>query len=702
MKRESASSLFWAVFLSFFAAVAGIGCLITAFPLPVVNWAKIVLFCGGFALVVGIFYLYRWGSLVLTVLLLVALNIFLRHTNLLISLETLAYNISRLYHNGYGWGCIRWSQNSLEGISADNGLIFLGCLVICAVCWTLLRKKWVGFGLLGGLFPLMLCCLLLDTVPHWIPLWVLICCLFLLMLSHRARKFDSLHANMLTLRLILPVLLFCSLIFAAAPTVSYEEPAKFLLDKALEVIHSLQDPAPGPSIVPGPGTSDTVNAESLELSQVGPLELGQQRVMLLTTSYQGKLYLRSRAYDTYTGVQWESNAKTTGEGGWPTNGMNTVFDLHIYTLKPEDTMYLPYYIAQDDWSEQLQYGLMPNPEKRQSYHFPLRVVSKNAAFAPLSAEDQETYLALPAETRLVAEEICASILSAEDSVAEKVLKIGEFIRNSAEYDLNTSAMPAGETDFALWFLEKGETGYCVHFATAATVLLRASGIPARYVAGYLADSAGVGNTSVTEDQAHAWVEYLDPNRGWTVLEATPGVLNDQEETLPPTETQPPTDTLPPTETQPTQTQPEETEKPTLPPATEPTDPQETRPSGGSGEAPKPIDLAWLWRALQGLLVVGILQLQAFLRKALRNWQLKRGPANVQAVKRWRYIRRFAWLTKQETPTTLYDLTEKAVYSQHSLTEKELFQYDKWIYQFHRHLLRAPWPLKLIYKLLLAI
>ena len=57
------------------------------------------------------------------------------------------------------------------------------------------------------------------------------------------------------------------------------------------------------------------------------------------------------------------------------------------------------------------------------------------------------------------------------SVEEMAAAIADYVRQSASYDLMTDRMPADQTDFAIWFLEEGTTGYCVHFATAATMLL---------------------------------------------------------------------------------------------------------------------------------------------------------------------------------------------------------------------------------------
>ena len=95
-----------------------------------------------------------------------------------------------------------------------------------------------------------------------------------------------------------------------------------------------------------------------------------------------------------------------------------------------------------------------------------------------------------------------------------------YLASIADYDPDTPAMdPDG--DFMTHFLEEGR-GFCVHFATAGTLLLRMQGVPARYVSGYVADLDGRGRGTVMDSDAHAWVEiYLD-GYGWYPVEMTPG------------------------------------------------------------------------------------------------------------------------------------------------------------------------------------
>lgn len=81
-----------------------------------------------------------------------------------------------------------------------------------------------------------------------------------------------------------------------------------------------------------------------------------------------------------------------------------------------------------------------------------------------------------------------------------------------------SADPVGE------FVFDKRRGYCEYFASAAALLLRMQGVPARYVVGYSVRPSNYegGHYVVREGDAHAWVEAWLPGRGWVELDPTPG------------------------------------------------------------------------------------------------------------------------------------------------------------------------------------
>ena len=75
------------------------------------------------------------------------------------------------------------------------------------------------------------------------------------------------------------------------------------------------------------------------------------------------------------------------------------------------------------------------------------------------------------------------------------------------------------------FLFETRRGFCEHYASAFTVLMRAAGIPARVVTGYLGGEVNpVGDyILVRQADAHAWVEIWLENTGWVRVDPTAAV-----------------------------------------------------------------------------------------------------------------------------------------------------------------------------------
>ncbi|MBQ8518481.1 MAG: transglutaminase domain-containing protein [Agathobacter sp.] len=105
----------------------------------------------------------------------------------------------------------------------------------------------------------------------------------------------------------------------------------------------------------------------------------------------------------------------------------------------------------------------------------------------------------------------------------------EYLEDQMSYSLKLDKISSG-MDPIEYALTVSHEGYCMHFASAATLLLRNAGVPARYISGYavkpsafIADEeTGVYKAQVGDFMAHAWVEiYLD-NIGWIPVDPTPG------------------------------------------------------------------------------------------------------------------------------------------------------------------------------------
>ena len=219
----------------------------------------------------------------------------------------------------------------------------------------------------------------------------------------------------------------------------------------------------------------------------------------------------------------------------------------------------------------------------------------------------DVYTTLPEDTQQAAE----ALLEQYDlhpiyeagalNLAATCLSVRSLLAERCTYDYAPQQMPEG-VDFSTWFLQEAQSGYCVHFATTATVLLRALGIPARYAEGYIVIQKDYEKTpdadgfiKIEDTHAHAWVEVFDPSiLEWVPVEVTNSEQQSNTASTPSASGEPtlaPEDTAQENTPEPTAT-PTPTPEPTPEPTAEPqsdtqdensTPEPETSPEQTSGE-----------------------------------------------------------------------------------------------------------------------
>ena len=293
----------------------------------------------------------------------------------------------------------------------------------------------------------------------------------------------------------------------------------------------------------------------------------------ITMTSPQKLYLRGEVYETYTGTAWEAldpQTRAEGEGlfYWLHKshfyGQSQIGTATAFTLQPEaETLtvrnlsacrshgYYPYAlygmetleedrIGDDRFpqAESLRYLTGSVPEWYAVQHSLASAQGRSNIAQYLACE--EAYRAYVTEADLQITRESWSVLDrqlADDGTAKSLGQVRELIREYLEealvYDENVRT-PSGSGDFLQYTLERSGSGYSVHYATAATLMLRYFGIPARYVEGYFlsqeeAEGYAAGETIVlTENHAHAWAEYYLPGVGFVPFEVTPGYIDDEE------------------------------------------------------------------------------------------------------------------------------------------------------------------------------
>ena len=216
--------------------------------------------------------------------------------------------------------------------------------------------------------------------------------------------------------------------------------------------------------------------------------------------------------------------------------------------------YRPYYtdleeigrVAVKDFPEGAKYGM-------QYVYYPR--INDNPVERSEEEFVSERYLVVPNICRKAVSEACARAkLSGEPE--EIIAKLTDFFDEEYAYTLRPGYYFGG-MDYISYFLSRNKKGYCTHFASAGTMMLRQMGIPARYVEGYVFSYTDVvtdgeivegaqyedyydgysplGETALMEveipdGQAHAWIEAYLEDYGWIVVDVTPALSLDEEET----------------------------------------------------------------------------------------------------------------------------------------------------------------------------
>lgn len=221
-------------------------------------------------------------------------------------------------------------------------------------------------------------------------------------------------------------------------------------------------------------------------------------------------------------------------------------------------LYYPYYTLFEDYSIYHNHSKMMSAQglkiqQEASYSYYPKVVWEDSlgSITPAQIDTLQVdsiYMDVPAKNTDVIRKECNKIgLTADMTENEIVGAVRDYFAENIPYTLKPGATPQGE-DFVNYFLTKNRKGYCAHFATAATLIFREMGIPARYVEGYafsfetvlaseqnntkrygnyyqgystIGESA-VMDVEVTDAMAHAWVEIYVDGFGWKAVEVTPG------------------------------------------------------------------------------------------------------------------------------------------------------------------------------------
>ncbi|HEX6308626.1 MAG TPA: DUF3488 and transglutaminase-like domain-containing protein [Longimicrobiales bacterium] len=137
-----------------------------------------------------------------------------------------------------------------------------------------------------------------------------------------------------------------------------------------------------------------------------------------------------------------------------------------------------------------------------------------------NAPDVVAHLQLPPLSgRMLA--LADSFRASSVTAYDQAIAVERWLRTQFGYTLE---LPRTAREATLdHFMFERRAGHCEYFSTAMAVLLRAGGVPARNVNGFLGGEwNGFGRfLTVTQNQAHSWVEVYFPGFGWVPFDPTP-------------------------------------------------------------------------------------------------------------------------------------------------------------------------------------
>lgn len=431
--------------------------------------------------------------------------------------------------------------------------------------------------------------------------------------------------------------------------------------------------------------------ERLNLNE-GNLHTDNDRVALRVTAETRQcLYLRRCSYGDYTGTSWLlakddaplSSLPFAAQAASETTESRQVL---ISLVDRGDLTLIPYFstlAGESDsfvrWDGEDVYTVVCYAAGKEIYTLRLSGEAGEGELAYRSYA-HGSFTSLPDSTKASAGRILeeAGIYPDDEDL---IWEIADFVRRSGRYDLRTAAYPTD--DYAIYFLTQAHRGYCLHFATAAVVLYRAAGIPARLTDGYMISTRAGESVDVRIGDQHAWAEIYIDGLGWVPVEVTPGsgfFENEKQDKLPSPFAPEDNAWIEPVYTPAPASEPgfdpadatetplwKQTEEPETTPGLSETTDGGTVSSAGTQEKKKSIDLSRLLKPiLPFVLIIGIRELQLLWRRQ----RIRQKDRRKAAIAVWREAKRL-YRRDVDIPDDIRSCAERAAFGRDAPDQEQL-------------------------------
>ncbi len=240
-------------------------------------------------------------------------------------------------------------------------------------------------------------------------------------------------------------------------------------------------------------------------------------------------YLRGMTFDTYSSRTWGPSLDARGFTNLPRqpaigSGPKAQYvrlddEIGLLFAPLHSAAIVPEAAHPVDWAAQTDGPLRTPPNDTSPLTYD---ITEGAGLldAPPTPAELARDLAVPPDVDRRVSGIARQVTARYAAPQAKIDAIIRFLGTNNSYSLTVNP---GSGEPISNFVLQHKSAHCEYFASAAVVMLRAAGVPTRYVSGYYAhESGGRGWALVRQRDAHAWAESWIAGTGWVTVDATPG------------------------------------------------------------------------------------------------------------------------------------------------------------------------------------
>ncbi len=261
--------------------------------------------------------------------------------------------------------------------------------------------------------------------------------------------------------------------------------------------------------------------------------------MILKPDTAGPHYLRGVTFDYFDGVAWYDTIRDTrrlfrtfGDFGVKVPDDARKYEAEIY-LEPMEsdvvfTIRQPYRIESPGYFIRKNTAGSFYMRQKYSKRFNYKIFSTDGHY--FDDKFIDFYFQYPEKMDSI-EKLSMDITYGIQNDMAKASKLREYLFKNYGYSLYSEEPDEGLSPVE-HFLVNSKRGYCEHFATALTLMLRSVNIPARLVTGFMTSQKNdFGDYYlIRQSDAHSWVEaYI--GKKWIVFDPTPPVITKKKMSL---------------------------------------------------------------------------------------------------------------------------------------------------------------------------